>query len=78
MYRGEENTTAGMVHNHYTFMGTLAVDTDSQEDGRGAVDNNVVLSKREPLIACNWDNFMRSFLLLGRQNLELKGLLLLL
>ena len=45
MCRGEENTTAGMVHNHYTFMGTLAVDTDSQEDGMGAIDNNVVSSK---------------------------------
>ena len=75
MYRGEENTTAGMINNHYAFIGTLAVDTDSQEDGRGAADNNVVLFKREPLIACNWGNFMRSFLLLRRQNLELKGLL---
>ena len=53
MCRGEENTTAGMIRNPYTLMGTLAVDTDSQEDGMGAVDNNVVSSKRGPLIACN-------------------------
>jgi hypothetical protein len=53
MCRGEENTTAGMIGNPYTLMGTLAVDTDSQEDGIGAVDNNVVLSSREPSIACN-------------------------